>query len=97
MATSLPSGTTASLDYLRKLERAAFPFRVSDPDSVQHIQELVSAALVEGGVGHSAVDQQRIAVVRRITPLGRAHLALVRSSDWAELAAQRRAGEAVDD
>lgn len=86
-----------SLQYLRQLEHAAFPFRVSDPDTVDRIEALLQADLVEGGIGTSAADQQRIAIVRRITPLGRAQLALNRNSQWDELATGRKADPALEE
>lgn len=86
-----------SLQYLRQLEHAAFPFRVSDPDAIRHIEELLQADLVEGGLGVSAANQQRIAIVRRITPLGRAQLALTRNSHWDDLASGRKTDAALED
>jgi hypothetical protein len=77
----------ALLDVLRRLERANFPFRVGAPALVAQVEALLQAGLVEGGIGRSPVDASRIAVVRKISALGRAQLALTRESargalDW---------------
>ncbi|MGC3985865.1 MAG: hypothetical protein QM777_14745 [Pseudorhodoferax sp.] len=73
-------GEDALLDILRRIERANFPFRVATPALVAEIEALLRAGFVEGGIGRSAVDAGKIAVVRRISALGRARLALTRDS-----------------
>ncbi|KQP49189.1 hypothetical protein [Pseudorhodoferax sp. Leaf274] len=79
--------TDTRLVFLRQIARAQFPFRLRDPDAVSMVQLLLQAGLVEGGVGESSADGQPVAIVRRITAVGRAHLALTRDSvrgalDW---------------
>lgn len=73
-------GEDALLEVLRRIERADFPFRVATPVLVAQIEALLRAGFVEGGIGRSPVDSGRIAVVRRISALGRARLALTRDS-----------------
>nr|WP_145549414.1 hypothetical protein [Variovorax boronicumulans] len=74
------SDEDALLELLRRMERANFPFRVATPGLVAQVEALLRAGLVEGGIGCSPVDAGKIAVVRRISPLGRARLALTRDS-----------------
>ena len=74
------NGEDALLDVLRRMERANFPFRVGTPALVAEVEALLRAGLVEGGIGRSPVDAGKIAVVRRISALGRARLALTRDS-----------------
>lgn len=68
------------LDYLRSIKGATFPLRVDDHEEINCIEALklagfvdaaISAALMSKGNGHP----QELAVVKRITPLGRARLA----------------------
>ncbi len=73
-------GIDGLLDVLRRMERANFPFRVGAPELVEEVEALLQAGFVEGGIGRSPVDAGRIAVVRRISALGRAQLALTRDS-----------------
>lgn len=80
------------LDFLRQLEYAAFPFRVTDPGVLRDVEELLAASLIEGGIGTAGSDQRKMAIVRGITPMGRAHLALERHSNWSGLMAQPRPG-----
>lgn len=74
------NGEDALLELLRRMERANFPFRVATPALVAEVEALLRAGLVEGGIGRSAADAGTIAVVRRISALGRARLALTRDS-----------------
>lgn len=84
-----------SLHFLQRLEHAALPLRATDPDALRCIEELLTAQLIEGGLGTSMADQRGFAIVRRITPLGRAHLALARNSHGAALMASDGSGGAL--
>jgi hypothetical protein len=61
-------------DYLQKIQRAEFPLRIQDPADIACVAELLSAGLVDGSLEHSSSATggmpPRLAVVKRITPLG---------------------------
>ncbi|KQP18806.1 hypothetical protein [Pseudorhodoferax sp. Leaf267] len=86
-----------SLYFLHQLEHAAFPLRVSDPQALRCIEELLAAQMIEGGLGTSAADQHSFAIVRRITPRGRAHLSLTRHAALADDAARQQHRPLRDD
>ncbi|MFS2206337.1 hypothetical protein ACCD11_17425 [Variovorax sp. Varisp36] len=68
------------LDYLRAIERSTFPLRVQDPQQINCIEALKQAGFVDAAISpalawKSSSEPQELAVIRRITPFGRAQLA----------------------
>lgn len=68
------------LDYLRTIERSTFPLRVQDPQEIDCIEALKQAGFVDAAISpalawKSGSEPQELAVIRRITPFGRAQLA----------------------
>lgn len=68
-----------ALAYLRKIEDAPFPLRVDNHDEINCIEALKQAGFVEAAISPAftwkdASEPQELAIVRRITPLGRAQL-----------------------
>jgi hypothetical protein len=69
------------LDYLRAIERSAFPLRVEDPHEISCIGALKQAGFVDAAISPELAWKdadgapQELAVIRRITPFGRAQLA----------------------
>lgn len=66
------------MDFLRKIERAEFPLLVEDSHDINNVAVLKAAGMVEAELeevpsGDPAAHRE-VAVVRRITPLGRATL-----------------------
>lgn len=70
------------LDYLRKIEHAGLPLLVDDMSEINCIAVLVAAGMLEavlpppGPTQDAARDGQLPAVVKLITPRGRAELLL---------------------
>jgi hypothetical protein len=66
------------MDYLRKIEKADFPLRVEDSNDINNVAVLKAAGLVEAELEEvpsgDPAERCEVAVVRRITPLGRAML-----------------------
>ena len=68
-----------SLEYLHKIAKATFPLHVQDHDDINCIEALKHAGFVEAVISpaftwHDSNAPQELAIVRRITPLGRAQL-----------------------
>ncbi|HEX7867750.1 MAG TPA: hypothetical protein VF555_22515 [Variovorax sp.] len=68
------------LDYLRAIERSTFPLRVEDPQEIGCVEALKQAGFVDAAISAALVwkdsgEPQELAVIRRITPFGRAQLA----------------------
>lgn len=63
-----------AFDYLLKIERAHFPLLIGDPYEVECIHVLRAAELIEAEITAAAEDNSQTAVVRRITPMGRAEI-----------------------
>ncbi|WP_432732015.1 hypothetical protein [Variovorax sp. W6] len=69
------------LDYLRTIERSAFPLRVEDPQEIGCVGVLKQAGFVDAAISPELAwkdtdgSPQELAVIRRITPFGRAQLA----------------------
>ncbi|WP_418117970.1 hypothetical protein [Variovorax sp. 350MFTsu5.1] len=69
------------LDYLRAIERSAFPLRVEDPQEISCVDVLKQAGFVDAAISPGLAwkdaggSPQELAVIRRITPFGRAQLA----------------------
>ncbi|MFS2165552.1 hypothetical protein [Variovorax sp. Varisp62] len=68
------------LDYLRTIERSTFPLRVQDPQEIDCIEALKQAGFIDAAISpalawKSGSEPQELAVIRRITPFGRAQLA----------------------
>jgi hypothetical protein len=60
-------------DYLQKIQRAEFPLRIQDPGDIACVAELLSAGLVDASLELSSGaggKPAKLAVVKRITPLG---------------------------
>ncbi|KQW59716.1 hypothetical protein [Variovorax sp. Root411] len=84
-STDLPVPKTARagpepLDYLRTIERSTFPLRVQDPREIGCVETLKQAGFVDAAISPALAwkdssEPQELAVIRRITPFGRAHLA----------------------
>ncbi|MGJ7615657.1 MULTISPECIES: hypothetical protein [unclassified Variovorax] len=67
------------LDYLRKIEHVGLPLLVDDENDIRCIAVLLAAGLLDAAVpppsaGGEADGVQLPAVVKKITPLGRAEL-----------------------
>lgn len=67
------------LDYLRTIERSTFPLRVEDPQEISCIEALKQAGFVDAAISpvlawKDRSEPQELAVIRRITPFGRAQL-----------------------
>ncbi|KQW54153.1 hypothetical protein ASC92_22755 [Variovorax sp. Root411] len=66
------------MDYLRKIEKADFPLRVEDAHDINNVMVLKAAGFVEADMeempSSDPAERCEVAVVRRITPLGRAAL-----------------------
>jgi hypothetical protein len=68
-----------ALEYLHKIANATFPLQVQDHDDINCIEALKHAGFVEAVISpaftwHDSNAPQELAIVRRITPLGRAQL-----------------------
>ncbi|WP_295981069.1 hypothetical protein [uncultured Variovorax sp.] len=69
------------LDYLRTIERSAFPLRVDDRQEIGCVEALKKAGLVDAVISPALMwkdacgEPQELAVIKRITPFGRAQLA----------------------
>jgi hypothetical protein len=69
------------LDYLRAIERSAFPLRVEDRQEIGCIEALKQAGFVDAVISPALAwkdaggEPQELAVIKRITPFGRAQLA----------------------
>jgi hypothetical protein len=69
------------LDYLRAIESSAFPLRVQDRETIGCVEALKQAGFVDAVIGPALTwkaadgEPQGLAVIKRITPFGRAHLA----------------------
>ena len=64
------------MDFLRRIEGASFPLAVKAESEIQCTAVLVAAELVEAVLPPSGSESadNRVAVILRITPLGRAEL-----------------------
>lgn len=67
------------LAYLRSIRGATFPLRVEDHEEINCVEALKQAGYVEASISAPLIwkgsgTPQELAVVRRITPLGRAQL-----------------------
>ncbi|KQX31956.1 hypothetical protein ASD05_27880 [Variovorax sp. Root434] len=66
------------MDYLRKIEKADFPLRVEEANDINNVVVLKAAGFVEAEMENvpssDPAERFEVAVVRRITPLGRAAL-----------------------
>ena len=74
-----PINGCLTFDYLRKIERSHFPLRVNDPHGINCVEALKAAGLVDAVIRPMSIspecdDPLELAVIRRITPLGRAML-----------------------
>jgi hypothetical protein len=68
------------LDYLRRIKDASFPLRVEDHEEINCIEALKLAGFVDAAISAALMwkgsdHPQELAIVKRITPLGRARLA----------------------
>ncbi|MGJ7590869.1 MULTISPECIES: hypothetical protein [unclassified Variovorax] len=68
------------LHYLRMIERSTFPLRVDDAQEINCIEALKQAGFVDAAISpvlawKESREPQELAVIRRITPFGRAQLA----------------------
>jgi hypothetical protein len=68
-----------ALDYLRKIERSPFPLRVNDAHEIDYVEALKAAGLVDAAIRPVSISTEcdgllELAIIRRITPLGRALL-----------------------
>lgn len=68
------------LAYLRSIRGASFPLRVEDHEDINCVEALKQAGYVDASISAALIWKgidapQELAVVRRITPLGRAQLA----------------------
>jgi hypothetical protein len=69
------------LDYLRAIERSAFPLRVEDRQEIGCVEALKQAGFVDAVISPALAwkdaggEPQELAVIKRITPFGRAQLA----------------------
>jgi len=73
-----PKGPDA-LAYLRSIEGASFPLRVENHDEINCIEALKQAGFVDATISPAltwkdSTEPRELAIVRRITPLGRAQL-----------------------
>lgn len=65
------------MDYLRRIEAATFPLRVEDSTDINNVAVLKAAGLVEAELEDAPSSDpasREVAVVQRITPLGRVTL-----------------------
>ncbi|MGJ7614964.1 MULTISPECIES: hypothetical protein [unclassified Variovorax] len=67
------------LDYLRRIKGAAFPLRVEDHEEINCVEALKQAGYVDASISAALIwkgsgTPQELAIVKRITPLGRAQL-----------------------
>ena len=66
------------MDYLRKIEKAEFPLRVEAFNDINNVLVLQAAGLIEVELptanGEGFAQSPRVAVVLRITPVGRVTL-----------------------
>ncbi|MGJ7528329.1 hypothetical protein [Variovorax sp. GB1P17] len=72
------------MDYLHDIERSAFPLRVEASEEIHCVEALKQAGFIDASIspvlswkGNTAACE--LAIVRRITPFGRATLARARS------------------
>ncbi|WP_256329278.1 hypothetical protein [Variovorax sp. YR634] len=68
------------MHYLRMIERSTFPLRVDDAQEINCIEALKQAGFVDAAISpvlawKDSREPQELAVIRRITPFGRAQLA----------------------
>ncbi|WP_307615879.1 hypothetical protein [Variovorax boronicumulans] len=68
------------MHYLRMIERSTFPLRVDDAQEINCIEALKQAGFVDAAISpvlawKESREPQELAVIRRITPFGRAQLA----------------------
>jgi hypothetical protein len=73
-----PKGPDA-LAYLHRIAGASFPLRVDNHDEINCIETLKQAGFVDAAISPAftwkdSSEPQELAIVRRITPLGRAQL-----------------------
>lgn len=69
----------APFDYLRSIENSPFPLRVESAEEIHCVETLKKAGLVDATVSpvftrKQSSEPQGLAVVKRITPLGRVQL-----------------------
>lgn len=67
------------LEYLRGIRNASFPLRVEDHEEINCVEALKQAGYVDASISAALIwkgsgTPQELAIVRRITPLGRAQL-----------------------
>ncbi|WP_409173123.1 hypothetical protein [Variovorax sp. H27-G14] len=78
-AQAQPTQGLDPLDYLRGIKGATFPLRVEDHEEINCVEALKQAGYVDASISAALIwkgsgTPQELAIVRRITPLGRAQL-----------------------
>lgn len=66
------------MNFLRRIEDATFPLTVFEQSDVDCAAVLVAAELIEANLPEPGDDARPVAVILRITPLGRAELSRIR-------------------
>ena len=71
------------MDFLRRFEDASFPLAVKSESEIQCTAVLAAAELVEAVLPPSSSEgaDERVAIILRITPLGRAELNRTREAE----------------
>jgi hypothetical protein len=67
------------MDFLRRIEDASFPLAIHEEADIQCAAVLVAAHLVEASLPEPGDPLGQVAVILRITPMGRAELSRMRA------------------